>query len=233
MKQLRQILLCSLFLLLLLNCGGLKKEITRLTDENKSKTELYEKKISELNTKISETESRETQTKTDLEIKVSEIALLKKERSELQEEVDKKERTDFSVENPNGPIKITDTKGNSYEFEGGTGTKISNTSEFTLSTKLQSVTESFSKEQEKTENLTKTVTTKNNIIKQKDTEINAKSEENRKLLVQVKTLNESLAKSILKKGIPAYIWVIAGMFLLALIQLLWKIYKPKLINKNL
>lgn len=227
MKNLQTILTFSL-LLILVGCGGLKKEITKLTDESKSKTEFYEKRIFELTTKISETESRETKTKTDLEFKLSEIAILKKERSELQEQLDKKERTDFSVENPNGPVKVTDAKGNSYEFEGGTGTKISNTSESTLSTKLQSVTESLSKETEKTESLTKTVTAKNNIIKKKDTEISEKSEENTKLLAQVKTLNESLAKSILKKGIPAYIWVIAGMFLLALIQLLWKIYvKPK------
>ena len=226
MKNLQTILTFSL-LLIFVGCGGLKKEITRLTDENKSKTELYEKKISELNTKISETESRETKSKTDLEIKVSEIATLKKERSQLQEQLDKKERTDFSVENPNGPVKITDTKGNSYEFEGGTGTKISNTSESTLSTKLQSITESLSRETEKTESLTKTVTAKNKIIKKKDTEISEKSEQNTKLLAQVKTLNESLAKSILKTGIPAYVWVVAGMFLLALIQLLWKIYKPK------
>lgn len=230
MKNLK-ILLSSFFLFLLLGCGGLKKEITRLTDESKSKTEFYEKKIFELNTKISETESRETNTKLDLEINISEISKLKKERTELQEQLEKKERTDFSVENPNGPVKITDTKGNSYEFEGGTGTKISNTSESTLSTKLEKVTESLSKEQEKTESLTKSVTAKNNIIKKKDTEINEKSEENTNLLAQVKTLNESLAKSILKKGIPAYIWVIAGMFLLALIQLLWKIFKPKKILK--
>ncbi len=227
MKNL-QILILSIFLFLLTGCGGLKKEISRLTDESKSKTEFYEKKIFELNTKISETESRETKSKTDLEIKVSEISTLKNERSELQEQLDKKERTDFSIDNPNGPVKITDTKGNSYEFEGGTGTKISNSSESTLSSKLQSVTETLSRETEKTENLTKTVNAKNNIIKKKDTEISEKSEENKKLLAQVKTLNESLAKSILKKGIPAYVWVVAGMFLLALIQLLWKIYRPKI-----
>lgn len=230
MKNLQTILTFSL-LLILVGCGGLKKEITRLTDESKSKTEFYEKRIFELTTKISETESRETKTKTDLEFKLSEIAILKKERSELQEQLDKKERTDFSVENPNGPVKVTDAKGNSYEFEGGTGTKISNTSESTLSTKLQSVTESLSKETEKTESLTKTVTVKNNIIKKKDTEINEKSEENTKLLAQVKTLNESLAKSILKKGIPWYVWTLFGMFLLGGGQLLWQIYvKPKKIN---
>lgn len=215
------------FLLILMGCGGLKKEITRLTDENKSKTEFYEKKISDLSTKISEIESRESNTKTDLEIKNTEISELKKERSQLQEQLEKKERTDFSVENPNGPVKVTDAKGNSYEFEGGNGTKISNTSELTLSTKLQHVTESLSHEIEKTENLTKTVTEKNNIIKKKDTEISEKSEQNTKLLAQVKTLNESLAKSVLKKGIPFYIWLIAGMFLLGAIQILWKIYKPK------
>ena len=227
MKNL-QILILSIFLFLLVGCGGLKKEIARLTDESQSKTALYEKKISELNIKILETESRETKSKTDLEIKVSEISTLKNERSELQEQLDKKERTDFSIDNPNGPVKITDPKGNSYEFEGGNGTRISNSIESTLSSKLQSVTETLSRETEKTENLTKTVTAKNNVIKKKDTEISEKSEENKKLLAQVKTLNESLAKSILKKGIPAHIWVVAGMFLLALIQLLWKIYiKPK------
>ena len=224
----RNLLTVLIFSFILMGCSGLKKEITRLTDESKSKTEFYEKKIYELNTKISETESREAKSKTDLEIKKSEIATLKKERSQIQEQLDKKDRTDFSIDNPNGFVKVTDAKGNSYEFEGGTGTKISNTSESTLSTKLQSVTESLSRETEKTESLTKKVTAKNNIIKKKDTEISEKSQENKKLLAQVKTLNESLAKSILKTGIPAYVWVVAGMFLLGLIQLLWKIYRPKI-----
>lgn len=226
MKKLLTLLIFSL--LFLTGCGGLKKEINRLTEESKTKTEFYEKKISELNTNISETESRETKSKTDLEIKVSEIATLKKERTQLQEQLDKKERTDFSIDNPNGPVKVTDKNGNSYEFEGGAGTKISNSSESTLSTKLQTVTESLTRQVERTQNLSKMVIDQVNVIKKKDTEISEKSEENTKLLVQVKTLNESLAKSILKKGIPAYVWVVAGMFILGAIQLLWKIYKPKI-----
>lgn len=222
----RHLLMFSL-LLLLVSCG-LRKEITRLTEESKSKTQLHEKRIAELTAKITETETRETKTRTELEIKTSEIAALKRERSELQQQLDKKERADFSVENPKGPVKVTDAKGNSYEFEGGDGTRISNTNESTLSTKLQHVTESLSQQTQRAENLAKTVTEQDNTIKQKDSEINEKSEENTRLLATVRNLNESLAKAILKKGIPAYVWIIAGMFLLATVQVILKIYNVKI-----
>lgn len=222
-----KVVILLLCLFLFVNCGGLKKEITRLTDENKSKTELYEKRISELNTKISETESRETKTKTDLEIKNTEISNLKKERSQLQEQLDKKERTDFSVKNPNGAIKITDTKGNSYEFEGGQGTEINNTSESELSSKLNSITESYSQQTQTVKNLNKTISSQDNTIKKKDTEINAKKEQITKLSESVKILKENLSKQITKTGIPFYIWIVSGMFLMVLIQLVIKIYIPK------
>ncbi|WP_234110111.1 hypothetical protein [Chryseobacterium sp. R2A-55] len=227
MKKLLTVLIFSFTLLLLTGCGGLKKEINRLTEESKTKTEAYEKEIAELNVKISETESRETKTKTDLEIKTSEISALKRERTQLQEELEKKERSDFSVENPNGPVKITDAKGNSYEFEGGSGTRISNSSESVLTSKLQTITELFSKESARSENLSKTVASQETSIKQKNTQITEQKEYIARISAQVKTLNEQLAKSILKTGLPPYVWVVAGMFLLALLQLLWKIYKPR------
>ncbi len=227
MKKTILLILVPIFLISLLGCGGLKKEVTRLTEESKSKTEMYERRISELNTKISETESRETNTKTELERKTSEIATLKKERTELQEQLDKKERSDFTVDNPKGPVEVTDSKGNTYKFEGGEGTRISNSNESTLSTKLESVTESLEQETRKSESLSQKVTEQESIITQKDSEISEKKEEITKLLEKVKTLNESLAKSILKKGIPWYVWMLAGVFLLAAVQLLWKIYKPK------
>ncbi len=219
--------LLSFSLLILTGCGGLKKEITRLKDENKSQTESYEKRISELTVKISETETREAKSKTDLEIKTSEISALKKERSQLQEQLDKKERSDFSVESPNGPVKITDSKGNQYEFQGGVGTKISNSSESTLSSKLNQVTESLTKQTERAENLTKTVSSQNNTIRQKNTQISERTEEIKKLSEKIKVLNEQLAKAVLRTGIPWYVWTLFGVFLLAAGQLLWKIYVPK------
>lgn len=214
-------------LFFLLGCGGLKKEVHRLNEESKSKTEMYERRISELNTKISETESRETNTKTELERKTSEIATLKKERTELQEQLDKKERSDFSVDNPKGPVQVTDSKGNTYKFEGGDGTRITNSSESSLSTKLQSATESLSQEVQRSESLSQTVQEQKAEIKKKDTEITEKKEELSTLKQKLKVLNEALAKAVLKKGIAWYVWMLAGVFLLAAVQLLWKIYKPK------
>lgn len=228
MKNLLTLLIFSL--LILTGCGGLKKEINRLTEESKTKTESYEKKISELNTKISETETRETKTKTELEQKISEIATLKKERKELQEQIDKSERSNFDVLNPKGPVKVTDTKsGMSYEFEAGDGTRITNATESILSTKLNSVTESLSKSTSRNSQLTKTIASQENSIKQKNTQITEQKNELTKLSAKVKTLNEQLAKSVLKKDIKWYIWTLLGMFLLAGGQLLWKIYKPKMI----
>lgn len=224
MKNLLTLLIFSL--LILTGCGGLKKEINRLTEESKSKTVQYEKRISELNTKISETEKRETKTKTELDQKISEIATLKKERTDLREQLDKSERSNFDVLNPKGPVKVTDTKsGMSYEFESGDGTRITNATESVLSTKLNSVTESLSKSTSRNSQLTKTVASQENSIKQKDTQINEQKEEITKLNSKIKTLNESLAKSVLKKGTAWYIWVIIGMFVLGVIQLLWKLYK--------
>lgn len=226
MKNLLTLLIFSL--LILTGCGGLKKEINRLTEESKTKTESYEKKISELNTKISETETSETKTKTELDQKISEIATLKKERKELQEQLDKSERSNFDVLNPKGPVKVTDTKsGMSYEFEAGDGTRITNATESVLSTKLNSVTESLSKSTSRNSQLTKTIASQENSIKQKNTQITEQKNELTKLSAKVKTLNEQLAKSVLKKDIKWYIWTLLGMFLLAGGQLLWKIYKPK------
>ena len=225
MKNLLTILICSVMILFLTGCGGLNKEINRLTEESKSKTLQYEKRISELNTKISETEKRETLTKTDLAIKNSEIATLKRELTQVKQELEKKESSNFGVENPKGPIKVTDAKGNKYEFEGGEGTRISNSSESTLSAKLNSVTESLSNQIEKSKDLSKTVASQETAIKQKDTQISEQKEEITKLNSKIKTLHESLAKSVLKKGTAWYIWVIIGMFVLGVIQLLWKLYK--------
>lgn len=226
MKNLLTLLIFSL--LILTGCGGLKKEINRLTEESKTKTESYEKKISELNTKISETETRETKTKTELEQKISEIATLKKERKELQEQLDKSERSNFDVLNPKGPVKVTDNKsGMSYEFEAGDGTRITNATESVLSTKLNSVTESLSKSTSRNSQLTKTIASQENSIKQKNTQITEQKEYIARISAKVKTLNEQLAKSVLKKDIKWYIWTLLGMFLLGGGQLLWKIYKPK------
>ena len=215
----------------LAGCTGLKKEVTRLKEENSSKTDFYQKKISELTAKISETESREAKSKTDLEIKTSEIASLKKDRTELQEELEKKERSNFGVENAVGPVKVTDNKtGISYEFNSGQGTKINNTTESVSKEKYNSVTESLSKETQRAENLTKKVSEQETTIKEKNSEIAQKDSTVTELEIKVKKLNTALAKAILEKGLPWYVWTMLGMFLLGGGQLLWKIYKPKKIT---
>ena len=227
MKKLLTVLIFSL--LLLTGCGGLKKEINRLTEESKTKTESYEKKIAELQIRISETENRETKTNTELSIKNSELSSLKKELTQVKQELEKKESSNFDVLNPKGPVKVTDTKsGMSYEFEAGDGTRITNATESILSTKLNSVTESLSKSTSRNSQLTKTIASQENSIKQKNTQITEQKEYIARISAKVKTLNEQLAKSVLKKDIKWYIWTLLGMFLLGGGQLLWKIYKPKI-----
>ena len=129
---------------LLVNCGGLKKEITKLKQENINQTELYTRQITDLTEKIKETEQKQTTTQTELEQKEKEITSLKKQRDELKETLDKMEKTDVSVTNPKGKVKVTDAKGNSYEFEGGEGTIISNKTESTLKSTLDKVSENLS-----------------------------------------------------------------------------------------
>ena len=229
MKKLLTVLIFSFMLLLLTGCGGLKKEINRLTEESKTKTESYEKKIAELEVKISETENRDTKTQTELSIKNSELSSLKKELTQVKQELEKKESSNFDVLNPKGPVKVTDTKsGMSYEFEAGDGTRITNSTESVLSAKLQTITELFSKESARSENLSKTVASQETSIKQKNTQITEQKEYIARISAKVKTLNEQLAKSVLKKDIKWYIWTLLGMFLLGGGQLLWKIYKPKI-----
>ncbi|UJF29886.1 hypothetical protein L0B70_00390 [Kaistella sp. 97-N-M2] len=222
-------------LLFLVNCGGMKKEISRLTEENKTKTEQSEKRISELTAKISEVEKLETETKTELHQKTTEISELKKEKSELQESLEKKDRTDFSVKNPTGPIKITDTKGNQYEFEGGAGTEINNSSESTLSTTIKQLKETVQEKSQRVQFLVQSIFQKDNVIKQKNAEIKDKESENKNLKKTTVDLYENLQKEKTRTGTPIYYWIGAGMMLMILLQLAWKIlwknYGPGIIDR--
>lgn len=221
----KKFLISLIVLFILLNCGGLKKEINRLTEESKVKTEQYEKRISELDSKISETENREATTKTQLQEKTQELSSLKKERDELKQTLDKIEKTDFSVKNPVGPVKVTDTKGNQYEFQGGAGTEINNTSESKLSTTLQTVKESLLQTQERLVELLKTVDIKESTIRAKNAEITKRDESITKFEASIKKLKENLEKKETITSTPVWVWVLAGMFLMIALQLAWKFGK--------
>lgn len=215
------LMLCALFLLL--NCGGLKKELSRVTEESKTKTELAEKRISELTAKITEVEKRETETKSELTQKITEISELKKEKSELQETLDKNEKNDFNVKNPTGPIKITDTKGNQYEFEGGQGTEISNTSESTLTRTIKSLKETVQEKTDRVQFLAQSLFKKDNIIKEKESLIADKNTEIKDYKNKTVTLYEDLQKEKTRTQTPIIYWLAAGMGLMLLLQLGWKI----------
>lgn len=224
LKKSRAIFL-TLGIFLLVNCGGMKKEVQRLKELDQTKTEQYEKRISEYDAKIKEVEQRETTTKTQLQEKLSEISILKKERNELREQVEKLEKSDFSVENPVGPVKVTDAKGNQYEFEGGQGTKISNKSESSLKSTLDKVTESLSETKQHVRDLTQNIFSKDKTIKEKDAEIRAKNELIEKNESESKKLKESLSKEVTKDKVH-WGWLIgSGMMLMLLLQVAWKASK--------
>lgn len=224
MKKLLTVLIFSFMLLLLTGCGGLKKEINRLTEESKTKTENYEKQLSELNTKIKEVEKRETETKNELTKKETEISTLTKQRDELKETLDKMDKSDFSVVNPVGKVKVTDAKGNQYEFEGGQGTEISNKTESYLKSTLQRVAESLSEQTEKVKKLTQSIFAKDKVIKEKEAEIRLIEEANKKMKQSVKTAAETVQKEKTKSGTHFGWWILLGMAIPVLIQLLWKAY---------
>ena len=179
-----------------------------------------------MNAKIKEVESRETETKAKLVKKETEISDLKKQRDELKESLEKAEKTDFTVTNPVGPVKVTDTKGNQYEFEGGEGTEISNKSESLLKTTLQRVAESLSEQTQKVKNLTQSLFVKEKVIEEKDAEIRLVNERNDKLQKQVKNTAESLQKEKTKSGTHFGWWILLGMAIPIVAQLAWKAYNP-------
>ena len=224
MLKKNKILICLVALLMLVNCGGLKKELHRVTEESKTKTENYEKQLSELNTKIKEVEKRETETKNELTKKETEISTLTKQRDELKETLDKTDKADFSVVNPVGKVKVTDAKGNQYEFEGGQGTEISNKTESYLKSTLQRVAESLSEQTEKVKNLTQSIFAKDKVIKEKEAEIRLIEEANKKMKQSVKTAAETVQKEKTKSGTHFGWWILLGMAIPILIQLLWKAY---------
>lgn len=224
MLKKNKILICLVALLMLVNCGGLKKELHRVTEESKTKTEMYEKQLSELNTKIKEVEKRETETKNELTKKETEISTLTKQRDELKETLDKMDKSDFTVKNPVGTVKVTDTKGNQYEFEGGAGTEISNKTESYLKSTLQRVAESLSEKTEQVKNLTQSIFTKDKVIKEKETEIKRIEEQNKKMEETVKKSAETLQKEKTKSGTHFGWWILLGMGIPIIAQLAWKAY---------
>lgn len=226
MLKKNKVLISLVGLLFLVNCGGLKKELTRVTEESKAKTEMYEKEISKLNSKITETEKRETETKTELTKKETEISTLKKQRDELQETLDKSDKADFTVTNPVGKVKVTDAKGNQYEFEGGEGTEISNKTESYLKSTLQRVAESLSESTEKVKSLTQSIFIKDKAIKEKEAEIALVEERNLKLQQKVKQSAELVQKEKSKTGLPFWAWMIFGALVPVFVYIGWKAYKP-------
>lgn len=229
MLKKNKILICLVLCFLLLNCGGLKKELHKFTEESKAKSELYQNEITKLNTKIKETEQRETETKTGLTKKETEISTLTKQRDELKETLDKMDKSDFVVKNPVGTVKVTDAKGNQYEFEGGAGTEISNKTESYLKSTLQRVAESLSEKTEKVKNLTQSIFTKDKTIKQKESEISALKEREQKTKSILKKSAEDLQKEKTKSGTHFGWWILLGIAIPVFAQLAWKAYKPKTI----
>lgn len=223
-----RIVLLLIGLFFLVNCGGLKKELNKVTEESKAKTERYEKQLSEKDEKIKEIESRETETNKKLKLTENERNTIKKERDQLKETIDKMDKSDFVIKDAVGTVKMTDAKGNQYEIQSGKGTEISNRTESILKSTLERVAESLHEQTQKVKNLTSDLFTKDRTIKEKEAEIRLIEEQNKKLAQKTKELSETVQKSKTKEGISVFWWIGLGVLIPILLQLAWKIYKPNI-----
>lgn len=219
-----KVLIFLLGLLFLVNCGGLKKEISRLSEESKTKTEAYQKEITQRDAKIKEVEQRETATKTELQQKQTEISTLKKEKESIQEQLEELKEEDIIIDNANGTVKITDHNGNVYEIPSTQGTTIAKSSVSKLTTQLNSVKESFAQATERVKFLTQSIFTKDKTIKEKESEITQSNEVIKEQNEYIKKQKEQLEKEVTKSGISPFIWIAIGMGLMVVIILVWKAY---------
>lgn len=230
-----KILLLMFSLLLVTNCGGMKKEIDRLkTEQTTSKSE-YEKRTSELNSKITEKESQEKTTAEIIREQKNQIETLKSEKSQLTEKINQQNKDDVSIKGAVGNVKVTDANGNTYEIPSTIGTEINKKSESTLSRELSEIREVAESYRQQAINTVKELFTKDKIIKEKDAEITLSEKLAKKTAEKNKELAIALSKNVTRTATPIWVWLLtgAGLMLIIVIALsvAWKKFGGGIIER--
>src|SRR5690606_14352219 len=209
-------------------CGTRSVELEKMKQERTEIVNDYEKKIEKLNATIKTLEQTETSSKTALEENKKTIEKLKQERSELIDKLNEERRDDIVIKDPTGKVIVTDKDGNRYEIEGGKGTEIMKTSLSVISRQLEQRTESLQKEQKTVQKLTLIVQAKETTIKEMQSEIDAKNNIISAKEKQLKEKEQEYKKETERKAYPVWLWLGIGFISCVVLQLLWKLYKPRL-----
>jgi len=209
-------------------CGTRSVELEKMKQERTEIVNDYEKKIEKLNATIKTLEQTETSSKTALEENKKTIEKLKQERSELIDKLNEERRDDIVIKDPTGKVIVTDKEGNRYEIEGGKGTEIMKTSLSVISRQLEQRTESLQKEQKTVQKLTLIVQAKETTIKEMQSEIDAKNNIISAKEKQLKEKELEYKKETERKAYPVWLWLGIGFVSCVVLQLLWKLYKPRL-----
>lgn len=227
-KQMKNLIIYLIIgTLFLTSCGSRKSEIEKLTKERTETAQKHREEFERLNITIKEKEQRESEQKKEIESKKTQIEKLESENIKLIEKLKEEKKDDISIKNANGTVIVTDINGNSYQIPSGAGTEINKKSESTISKELESVSEKLSRTQETNEFLNAVISTRENTIKEKQTEIEAYKTFSENLRNHIIEIEKSKKKNTERKAYPVYWWVLLGIALSVLAQLGWKVYKPK------
>ena len=210
--------------LFLTSCGGRKAEIEKLTKERTETAQKHREEVERLSITIKEKEQRESEQKKEIESKKIQIEKLESENIKLIEKLKEEKKDNISIKNANGTVIVTDSNGNSYQIPSGEGTEINKKSESTISKELQSVSEKLSRTQETNEFLNAVISTREKTIVEKEAEIEAYKSLSENQRNQIIEIEKSKKKNTEREAYPVYWWIVLGIILTILIQLLLKAY---------
>lgn len=221
------IILLVIFGFLLTSCGSRKVEMEQMKNTHSESVKDYEKQISDMKIKVTEKTQSETEIKKELESRKTQVEKLQTENKKLVEKLSEEKKDDISIKNANGLVTVTDANGNTYQIPSTQGTEISKKSESTLSKELSSVTETLNQEKQTNEFLRQNISQSDKAISEKEAEINAYMKLVKEKQTKINDLESEKKKNSERKAYPIWYWLIAGAGAMLLLQLAWKIYKPK------
>lgn len=214
-------------LLFLIGCGSRKVELQKQIELNKSQTELYQKSITQLDEKISQSEKVEKELTEQINTKNSELESLRTERNELVEKINSESQDDIIINDANGNVKITDSKGNTYEIPSGQGTQIAKTNISKVQQEKKSIQETLDKTLEKQIELSKSLKQKESSIKELNSIISKQDEEIKKLKTDILEKKKSIDRTSESKR-PSFAWYILCLFVGVVLGILvWEYLKKQ------
>ena len=196
--------------LTLSGCGSRKVDLEKQIQTNKSQTESYEKKVSELKEQIVAKESTTKELTSQLNTKTTEVEKLKSERKELQEKLNQESQDDFNIKDAVGTVKVTDSKGNTYEIPSGQGTEIIKTSMSKIQQEKKTVENRLEKSLQTEQVLAQTIIERNNSIKELNSQIDSKTTEIKDLETQISNKNTEINRLTEREAYPVWLWLLVG-----------------------